>query len=342
MVVGLALEPGQGREGADGDHLQVGELAVGDRELGKVGGFGAEAFGLRAAREQVDEGASVRSDLVDVGHGRLPAFRSGYGTPSIRNGLRGRLPAPDHPPPSRTRKGGPLQTLLQPDELLSLNDRFEEAHPREILTWALERSGLERIAIASAFQAEGTIVMHMATQMRPDIPILFLETGYQFAETLAFKEQLAERLGLNVVDLVGEYTVERQAEVDGSTAVRARSGDVLRPQQGAADVRGAPRTGRVDHRVPAGIVTDARDGAVRAAVRAGAGSLDREGEPDGRVVAARGLGVPEGARPPAQPALRPGVQLDRLRAVHADAACPTSRSAPDAGRACRSGSAGSR
>ena len=57
--------------------------------------------------------------------------------------------------------------------------------------------------------------MHMATQMRPDIPILFLETGYQFAETLAFKEQLAERLGLNVVDLVGEYTVERQAEVMG-------------------------------------------------------------------------------------------------------------------------------
>ncbi len=108
-----------------------------------------------------------------------------------------------------------MQTLLQPDELLSLNDRFEEAHPREILTWALERSGLERIAIASAFQAEGTIVMHMATQMRPDIPILFLETGYQFAETLAFKEQLAERLGLNVVDLVGEYTVERQAEVMG-------------------------------------------------------------------------------------------------------------------------------
>ena len=147
----------RGEQGADGDHLQVGELAVGDRELGQVGGFGAEAFGLRAAREQVDEGASVRGDLVDVGHGGLPAFRSGYGTPSIRNGLRGRLPAPDLPGSLAlpNPKGRPVQTLLQPDELLSLNDRFEEAHPREILTWALERSGLERIAIASAFQAEG-------------------------------------------------------------------------------------------------------------------------------------------------------------------------------------------
>ena len=108
-----------------------------------------------------------------------------------------------------------MQTLLPTDELVALNIAFEDAHPREILEWALERSGLGRIAIASAFQAEGTIVMHLATQMRPDIPILFLETGYQFAETLAFKEQLADRLSLNVVDLVGEYTVARQAATFG-------------------------------------------------------------------------------------------------------------------------------
>jgi phosphoadenosine phosphosulfate reductase len=108
-----------------------------------------------------------------------------------------------------------MQTLLPVDELVALNAAFEDAHPRDVLTWALERSGLERVAIASAFQAEGTIVMHLATQIRPDIPILFLETGYQFAETLAFKEQLAERLGLNVVDLVGEHTVAGQAEAFG-------------------------------------------------------------------------------------------------------------------------------
>ena len=108
-----------------------------------------------------------------------------------------------------------MQTLLPADELVELNTAFEVTHPREILAWALERSGLERIAIASAFQAEGTIVMHLATQIRPDIPVLFLETGYQFAETLAFKEQFAERMGLNVVDLVGEHTVAEQAEVLG-------------------------------------------------------------------------------------------------------------------------------
>ncbi|HEY7283148.1 MAG TPA: phosphoadenosine phosphosulfate reductase family protein, partial [Actinomycetota bacterium] len=92
-----------------------------------------------------------------------------------------------------------------------LNARFEHDEASEILRWALLDSDLERVAVASSFQAEGTCVIDMAVKLRPEIPILFLETGFHFAETLAFKEQLTERLGLNVVDLVGDHTVESQA-----------------------------------------------------------------------------------------------------------------------------------
>jgi phosphoadenosine phosphosulfate reductase len=104
---------------------------------------------------------------------------------------------------------------LSDDRLAGLNAAFEGAHPREIVRWALEDSGIDRIAIASAFQAEGTCVMHLATRIRPDVPILFLQTGYQFAETLAFKQRLTETLGLNVIDLHGEHTPETQAEALG-------------------------------------------------------------------------------------------------------------------------------
>jgi phosphoadenosine phosphosulfate reductase len=104
-----------------------------------------------------------------------------------------------------------MDTLLSDDDIATLNVGFEEAQPNDILAWALEKSGLDRIAIASAFQAEGTVVIHMATRIAPDVPILFLETGFQFAETLAFKQRLTELMGLNVVDLVGEYTTDRQA-----------------------------------------------------------------------------------------------------------------------------------
>jgi len=102
------------------------------------------------------------------------------------------------------------QTLLSDQQLRELNDRFEHAHAREILLWALEDSGLERVAIASAFQAEGTCVMHLVTRIRPDVPVLFLETGFHFAETMAFKAQLTELLGLNVVDLIGDHTNQTQ------------------------------------------------------------------------------------------------------------------------------------
>jgi phosphoadenosine phosphosulfate reductase len=97
----------------------------------------------------------------------------------------------------------------------SLNERFERAEPHDILGWLLRDSGLERVAVASSFQAEGTCVMDMAVAIRSDIPVLFLETGFHFAETLAFKEQLTERLGLNVIDLVAQYTVEAQAQEFG-------------------------------------------------------------------------------------------------------------------------------
>jgi phosphoadenosine phosphosulfate reductase len=105
-----------------------------------------------------------------------------------------------------------MNPLLSDDEVRVLNERFEGEQPPEILRWALVDSGLERIGIASAFQAEGTCVIHMATRISPDVPILFLETGFHFAETLAFKQQLTDMFDLNVIDLVGDETVESQAE----------------------------------------------------------------------------------------------------------------------------------
>ena len=108
-----------------------------------------------------------------------------------------------------------MHTLISDPELRALNRRFETATPQEIVHWALDDSGIERIALASAFQAEGTCVMHMASLVQPDVEILFLETGFHFAETLAFKEQLSERLGVTITDLVGAYTVEQQEATFG-------------------------------------------------------------------------------------------------------------------------------
>jgi len=108
-----------------------------------------------------------------------------------------------------------VQTLLAPELIDDLNQRFEQATAQEIVRWALEGSGIEKVALASSFQDEAVALIHMAVQVRPDVPVIFLNTGFHFAETLAFKEQLVERFGLNLLELTGEETVESQAAKHG-------------------------------------------------------------------------------------------------------------------------------
>lgn len=98
-------------------------------------------------------------------------------------------------------------------DLQALNARFEDADPADIVAWALEAA--VRPAVASSFQAESTVVIHLATRIRPDVPVLFLETGFHFRETLELKERLTRELGLRVVDLRGETTPDEQAATHG-------------------------------------------------------------------------------------------------------------------------------
>jgi phosphoadenosine phosphosulfate reductase len=55
--------------------------------------------------------------------------------------------------------------------------------------------------ITSSFQAECVALTHMLREVRPDIPVLFLDTFHHFPQTLAYRDELTERWGLNLVTL---------------------------------------------------------------------------------------------------------------------------------------------
>jgi phosphoadenosine phosphosulfate reductase len=55
--------------------------------------------------------------------------------------------------------------------------------------------------LTCSFQAEDVVVVDLVRQVRPDIPVLFLETFHHFAETLAYRDELAARWRLNIVNL---------------------------------------------------------------------------------------------------------------------------------------------
>ena len=56
----------------------------------------------------------------------------------------------------------------------------------------------------SSFQAGGVVLLHLIREQRPDLPVLFLDTFHHFPETLAYRDDIAARLGLNVITLRAE------------------------------------------------------------------------------------------------------------------------------------------
>lgn len=58
--------------------------------------------------------------------------------------------------------------------------------------------------VTSSFQAECVVLVHMLRERRPDIPVLFLDTVHHFAETYTYRDEIARRWNLNLVNLRAE------------------------------------------------------------------------------------------------------------------------------------------
>lgn len=93
-------------------------------------------------------------------------------------------------------------TLTRAQEL---NAQLREAQPSEILRAAIDIYG-DKLALVSSFGTESAVLLHLAAQIDPNITVLFLDTGQQFAQTLDYRRNLATRLGLtDVRDLRPSY-----------------------------------------------------------------------------------------------------------------------------------------
>ena len=69
--------------------------------------------------------------------------------------------------------------------------------PSDRLRWAIE-SFPEKVVLTTSFGAQSAAFLHWASQISPALPVIFIDTGYHFPETLAFALELTARLGLNL------------------------------------------------------------------------------------------------------------------------------------------------
>lgn len=97
-------------------------------------------------------------------------------------------------------------------ELQPLNDRFRNATPQEILAWALEQGPA---LVTTNFRPYEAVILHLATAVQPDVPVLWVDHGTNLPETYRFAEACRTRLGLNLKPYLPRMTSAHWLALNG-------------------------------------------------------------------------------------------------------------------------------
>ncbi|MCC5897016.1 MAG: phosphoadenosine phosphosulfate reductase [Phormidium sp. BM_Day4_Bin.17] len=92
-------------------------------------------------------------------------------------------------------------TVITPDktalDLDLANQHLENANASDIVAWAAQTFG-DGLVMSSSFGIQAAVMLHLVTQVKPDIPVIWVDTGYLPPETYHFAEGLQQRLNLNL------------------------------------------------------------------------------------------------------------------------------------------------
>ena len=119
-----------------------------------------------------------------------------------------------------------LPRLNAPDlaEISRANETFENSPASRIIAWAAETFE-DRIVLASSFQ--DAVLVDLVARTVPGLPVVFLDTGYHFAETLWYAEQLRRRYDLDVEIMKPVDTIEDEWMTDTDACCKARKVEPL-------------------------------------------------------------------------------------------------------------------
>jgi phosphoadenosine phosphosulfate reductase len=89
-------------------------------------------------------------------------------------------------------------------------EAMESYGAETLLNTILEQHAESSLCLTCSFQAEDIIVLSLLRNRMPDVPVLFLETGYHFSDTYKFRDRMAEEWKLNLINVLPKKTVEQQ------------------------------------------------------------------------------------------------------------------------------------
>ena len=96
------------------------------------------------------------------------------------------------------------------DSLARINEQLRTADADTVIRTVLESTGLDDgVALTTSFGIQSALMLHLVTRHKPDIPVIWIDTGYLPAETYQYAQQLTERLGLNLHVYQADVSAQR-------------------------------------------------------------------------------------------------------------------------------------
>jgi phosphoadenosine phosphosulfate reductase len=92
---------------------------------------------------------------------------------------------------------------------------IESLAPEQALDTVLAANQNARVCLTSSFQAEDMAVLHLLRNRIPDVPVLFLDTGYHFPQTYEYRDRMAKEWSLHLVNVLPKQTVPEQESAFG-------------------------------------------------------------------------------------------------------------------------------
>jgi len=90
------------------------------------------------------------------------------------------------------------------------SELFERYTAEAAIETLLAERGDLRVCLTCSFQAEDMIVLHLLRKWLSNLPVLFLDTGYHFAETYRYRDQVSKEWGLNLINVIARRSVPQQ------------------------------------------------------------------------------------------------------------------------------------
>src|SRR5579862_8277391 len=91
---------------------------------------------------------------------------------------------------------------------------LEHVTAEERVRWAVETFG-DGLVMTTSFGIQSAVMLHLVTRIAPQIPVIFIDTGYLFPETYRFARELTERLQLNLKKFTPAMTAAEQEALYG-------------------------------------------------------------------------------------------------------------------------------